>query len=168
MVLAVAAADAADTGNTATASITRSVPFTLFETEPPGHGDDEASRAYASQRAKIHTAAGGVALVLRSADGDGEGDSGAGKVLSAHVQPGLEPGDQPLTLTWVIRKSPNPGRAYDIARIGGDLVAAYYQSLRDEGFPKDNIDLAESIVRRRSQGCIFATMPLEDVRDYVD
>lgn len=152
MVLAVSAADVANEG--------RTVPFTLFETEPPGHGDDAESRAYALQRAKIHTSAGGVALVLRR-----EAD---GKLLSAHVQPGLEENDQPLTLTWVIRTSPNPGRDYDIRSIGGQLVAAYYQSLRDEGFPPNNIHLAESIVQQRCRGSTFETMALVDVVDHVD
>lgn len=152
MVLAVSAADVANEG--------RTVPFTLFETEPPGHGDDAESQAYALQRAKIHTSAGGVALVLRR-----EAD---GKLLSAHVQPGLEDNDQPLTLTWVIRTSPNPGRDYDIRSIGGQLVAAYYQSLRDEGFPPNNIHLAESIVQQRCRGSTFETMALGDVVAHVD
>lgn len=152
MVLAVSAADAAISG--------RSVPFTLFETEPPGHGSDETSREYASQRARIHSNAGGVALVLRrKADG---------KVLSAHVQPGLEEEDSPLTLTWVIRPSPNPGREYDVTKIGRRLVAAYYNSLRDEGFPERNISLAEEIVEKRYGGAEFHLMPLEEVRDHVD
>lgn len=152
LVLAVSAADAAKQG--------RSVPFTLYETEPPGHGDDEVSRAYASQRARIHANAGGVALVLRRRSD--------GTFLSAHVQPGLEEGDSPLTLTWVIRPSPAPGRDYDVAKIGRSLVAAYYNSLRDEGFPEANIHLAESIVEKRYDGCDFHLMPLADVRDHVD
>lgn len=152
LVLAVSAADAAKQG--------RSVPFTLYETEPPGHGDDEASRAYASQRARIHANAGGVALVLRRRSD--------GTFLSAHVQPGLEEGDSPLTLTWVIRPSPDPGRDYDVAKIGRSLVAAYYNSLRDEGFPEANIHLAETIVEKRYDGCEFHLMPLADVRDHVD
>jgi len=152
MVLAVSASDAAKSG--------RTVPFTLFETEPPGHGNDEASRAYASQRARIHANAGGVALVLRrKADG---------KILSAHVQPGLEEEDSPLTLTWVIRPSPNPGRDYDVTTIGRGLVAAYYNSLRDEGFSERNIGLAEEIVEKRYEGAEFQLIPLEDVRDHVD
>ncbi|KEF59488.1 uncharacterized protein A1O9_04332 [Exophiala aquamarina CBS 119918] len=152
MVLAVSAADAAISG--------RSVPFTLFETEPPGHGSDEISRAYASQRARIHANAGGVALVLRR--------KFDGKILSAHVQPGLQEGDSPLTLTWVIRPSPNPGRGYDVTKIGRGLIAAYYSSLRDEGFPEQNICLAEKIVEKRYDGAEFHLMPLEDVRDHVD
>ncbi|KAK5056126.1 hypothetical protein LTR84_012679 [Exophiala bonariae] len=152
LVLAVSAADAAKDG--------RTVPFTLYETEPPGHGADEVSRAYASQRARIHANAGGVALVLRR-----QSDS---SIISAHVQPGLEVGDSPLTLTWVIRPSPDPGREYDVAQIGRSLVAAYYSSLRDEGFPEVNIRLAETIVEKRYDGCEFHLMPLADVKDHVE
>jgi hypothetical protein len=152
LVLAVSAADAAKEG--------RTVPFTLYETEPPGHGNDETSRAYASQRARIHANAGGVALVLRR--------QSDGKILSAHVQPGLEDEDSPLTLTWVIRPSPNPGREYDVTKIGRSLIAAYYNSLRDEGFPEKNICLAEKIVEKRYDGCAFHLMPLIEVRDHVD
>lgn len=154
MVLAVASADAA-------AMDGRSVPFTLFETEPPGHGHDASSRAYALVRSKIHTSSGGVALVLRRDNGDG-----AGEILSAHVQPGLEDDDPPLTLVWVIRQSPNPGRDYEISKIGSDLVAAYYQSLRDEGFPEENIRKAEMMVEERCKGSVFQFMPLADVRDF--
>jgi len=151
MVLAVATADALGMS-----AQPRTVPFTLFETEPPDHGDDATSRAYAKERSKIHTSTGGVAVVLRR-----ESD---GKILSAHVQPGLEIGDPPLTLVWVIRQSPDPGRPWDIRAIGEDLVAAYYQSLRDEGFPEDNIRLAERIVKERCKGAEFHLMPLGDVK----
>jgi len=155
MVLAVASADAL-----AMSSQPRTVPFTLFETEPPDHGDDATSRAYAKERSKIHTSTGGVAVVLRR-----ESD---GKILSAHVQPGLEIGDPPLTLVWVIRQSPSPGRQWDIKSIGKDLVAAYYQSLRDEGFPEDNIRLAERIVESRCKAAELHLMPLVDVTDFTD
>ncbi|KAK4939939.1 hypothetical protein LTR10_019898 [Elasticomyces elasticus] len=155
MVLAVASADAL-----AMSAQPRTVPFTLFETEPPDHGDDATSRAYAKERSKIHTSTGGVAVVLhRESDG---------KILSAHVQPGLEHGDPPLTLVWVIRQSPDPDRPWDIKTIGRDLVAAYYQSLRDEGFPENNIRLAERIVEERCRGADFHLMPLADVKDFTD
>lgn len=157
MVLAVASADAV---KTISSPSPRTVPFTLFETEPPDHGHDATSRAYAKERSKIHTSTGGVAVVLRR--------KSDGKILSAHVQPGLENGDPPLTLVWVIRQSPNPQRPYDIKSIGRDLVAAYYQSLRDEGFPEDNIRLAERIVEERCQDSEFHAMPLADVRDFTD
>ncbi|RVX74618.1 hypothetical protein B0A52_01744 [Exophiala mesophila] len=156
MVLAVTSADVGIEG--------RTVPFTLFETEPPGYGEDEKSKAVSLQRTKIHALAGGVALVLRR--------HSDGKVLSAHVQPGLEGDDQPLTLTWAIRESPNqnqgPGPDYDVASLGTHLVAAYYQSLRDEGFPLDNIRLAESILRERCVESTFETMALGDVVAHVN
>lgn len=156
MVLAVAAADAAGMDD----GVGRTVPFTLFETEPPDHGDDVASRAYAHERSKIHTSTGGVALVLRRLRD--------GKILSAHVQPGLEEGDPPLTLVWVIRQSPNPGQPYEIKTVGRLLLAAYYQSLRDEGFPDQNIRRAEMMVAERCRGSVFYSMPLSDVRDFTD
>lgn len=151
LVLAVSTADATIHGG-------RTVPFTLFETEPVGHGNDEHSRATATQRAMIHTKAGAVALMLRRQDD--------GAVLSPHVQPGLEREDPPLSLVWAIRRSPAlalADRTIDMEDIGLSLVAAYYQSLRDEGFPEANIRLAEEIVARRHRGCKFILMPLEDV-----
>lgn len=150
MVLGVAAADAAKEG--------RTVPFTLFETEPRGHGDDDLSRAFSHSRAQIHDKTGGVGLVLiRDKDG---------KELSAHVQPGLEEGDPPLTMIWVIRQSPAPGRSYDIQALGSDLLAAYYQSLRDEGFPEHNIRTAEEIVQKRCIGSVFQLMPLAEIAPF--
>ncbi|KAK5467611.1 hypothetical protein LTS15_000584 [Exophiala xenobiotica] len=175
-VLAVAAADASTMASTASASasfsssslsttsstVSVTVPFTLFETEPPDHGDDTLSRAYAAERSKIHTSTGGIALVLRRRHGDH-------KILSAHVQPGLEPEDPPLTLVWVIRQSPNPAsQNYDIKDIGKHLVAAYYRSLRDEGFPEANICRAERMVEERCKGAEFHLMPLSEVRDFTD
>ncbi|KIW56130.1 hypothetical protein PV05_04812 [Exophiala xenobiotica] len=164
-VLAVAAADAyastaapAPSLSTTITSVT--VPFTLFETEPPDHGHDTISRAYAAERSKIHTSTGGVALVLRRHHDN--------KILSAHVQPGLERDDPPLTLVWVIRQSPNPGRTYEIKDIGKHLVAAYYRSLRDEGFPEANIRRAERMVEERCKGAEFHFMPLGDVKDITD
>ncbi|KIW91989.1 uncharacterized protein Z519_06971 [Cladophialophora bantiana CBS 173.52] len=189
MVLAVAAADAAlmDMEDAISSSgvdpLLRAVPFTLFETEPPDHGDDHASRAYALERSKIHTSTGGMALVLRrrrprpssqdstrpkqqeqSATAEGEDD----EILSAHVQPGLEPSDPPLTLVWILRPAPTAtlGQDYDLTSLGKALVAAYYQSLRDEGFPEKNIRLAERIVQERCRGSVFQLMPLGDVRDF--
>ncbi|KIW19956.1 hypothetical protein PV08_00531 [Exophiala spinifera] len=170
-------------------AVTTYVPFTLFETEPPDHGVDAPSRSYALERSKIHTSTGGVAVVLlrrppgsdpsssssgRPTAGAEEGEEGEERggerrqrqILSAHVQPGLEPDDPPLTLVWVIRPSPNPGISYDIRRIGKDLVAAYYQSLRDEGFPESNIALAESMVEERCRDADFHLMPLGEVSDF--
>ncbi|KIW83551.1 hypothetical protein Z517_02796 [Fonsecaea pedrosoi CBS 271.37] len=189
MVLAVAAADAAlmdaedrdlsSTSPGAVPPVSRSVPFTLFETEPPDHGDDHDSRAYALERSKIHTSTGGMALVLRRPRGrssaSGRDDhhhhhhqKEEDEVLSAHVQPGLEPLDPPLTLVWIIRPAPTatPGQDYDLTSLGKALVAAYYQSLRDEGFPEANIALAERMVEQRCKGSIFQLMPLGDVRDF--
>jgi hypothetical protein len=212
MVLAVASADAnimdeQDASNSSSTSIStsgsattrevlstgrrdkqrRTVPFTLFETEPPDHGDDHHSRAYALERSKIHAKSGGVALVLRrrrkaqplvsalsNSDpaetklSNGSVESEEDEILSAHVQPGLEPADPPLTLVWMIRPSPLfPSEKFlNLQSLGRGLVAAYYQSLRDEGFPEKNIKLAERIVSRRIKGSTFETMPLADVKDF--
>lgn len=151
LILAVATADGLKHGN-------RTVPFTLFETEPAGHGRNDKDRANATQRAMIHTKAGAVALMLRR--------SSDGALLSPHVQPGLEIEDPPLSLVWAIRQSPATKLAdesSDMSELGLSLVAAYYQSLRDEGFPEANIALAQDIVAKRCQGCEFVLMPLEDV-----
>lgn len=150
MVLAVSAADAADHN--------RTVPFTFFETERRGHGDDEESRRFSHSRTEIHDKSGGVALMFIR---DGE-------VLSAHVQPGLEEGDPPITLIWVIRPSPAQGRPYDIQALARGLIAAYYQSLRDEGFPEHNIHMAEEIVEGRLKGGTFCLVPLSQLGTYQD
>jgi hypothetical protein len=146
MTLAVAIADARTMGN-------RTVPLTLFETEPPGHGDDDESRAFSVTRAQVHAKGGAVAVVLLK----------DGVEISPHVQPGLEERDPPLSLVWAVRQSPNPGKEWKIEDIGRDLVAAYYQSLRDEGFPEENIKLAESIVEERCDGSEWRLMPLDKV-----
>ncbi|KAK5947093.1 hypothetical protein PMZ80_001239 [Knufia obscura] len=152
MILAVATADAETHGN-------RSVPFTLFETEPTGHGEDDASRAIATQRAMIHTKAGAVAIMLRR--------QSDGALSSPHVQPGLEAADPPLSLVWAIRRSPAlkhwGNGVVNIQDVGPGLIAAYYQSLRDEGFPENNIRLAESIVADRCTRCDFILMALSEV-----
>ena len=193
MALAVASADAAlmdiEDGISLSAldgGSLRMVPFTLFETEPPDHGEDHASRAYALERSKIHTSSGGAALILRrpkshshpqsyshsqaqdpptANEGVAQGDD---EILSAHVQPGLEPSDPPLSLVWMIRPSPTstPNKDYSLTKLGRSLIAAYYQSLRDEGFPKKNIHLAERIVGERCKGSTFELMPLADVKDF--
>ena len=158
----------------------RTVPFTLFETEPPDHGDDHASRAYALERSKIHASSGGVALVLRrqkkqslpapshEAHPEQADARASDEILSAHVQPGLEPADPPLTLVWMIRPSPTfpLSKDYNLTTLGPSLIAAYYQSLRDEGFPEKNIRLAERIVRERCRDSVFEVMPLAEVRDF--
>lgn len=148
MTLAMAVADARKMG-----SGERTVPLTLFETEPSGHGDDEEGRAFSVTRAQVHARGGAVAVVLTK----------EGKVASPHVQPGLEVGDPPLSLVWAIRPSPRPGRKWGIGELGGDLLRAYYQSLRDEGFPEENIALAESMVEERSEGAEWGLMPLDQV-----
>lgn len=151
LILAVSTADSKTHGN-------RSVPFTLFETEPAGYGKTEKDRANATQRAMIYTKAGAVAIMLRR--------SSDGSLLSPHIQPGLEVGDPPLSLVWAIRKTPGIKLASDspeIRDVGLSLIAACYQSLRDEGFPEANIALAEEIVARRCEGRDFVLMPLGDV-----
>jgi len=151
MVLAVATADANATVEG------RVVPFTLFETAPTGHGSTQTSRTEATERTTIHAKSGSRALMLRSRSA---GSSGA---FSAHVQPGLEPEEGPLTLIWAVRPSPAPSIEYDVGECGKALVAAYYRSLRDEGFPEKNIALAERIVEERVEGREFFDMPLADV-----
>lgn len=134
----------------------RTVPFELFETEPPGHGDNEEHRAIATQRAMIHTKAGAEALMLRRVEDD--------VLVSPHVQPGLEVGDLPVSLVWAIRPSPAWTNVdINVAELGADLIAAYYQSLRDEGFPEANIRIAEEIVAKRCANSVFLTMSLNDV-----
>jgi hypothetical protein len=147
MILAIAAADAARMGN-------RTVPLTLFETEPPGYGEDEESRAFSVTRAQVHAKGGAVAVVLR---GDGED-------VSPHVQPGLEVGDSPLSLCWAVRRSPVLRADWNIEDLGSDLMKAYYRSFRDEGFPEENIRLAEGMVEERCKGREWILMPLDQVR----
>lgn len=151
LILAVSTADAANHGR-------KTVPFTLFETEPAGHGDDDASRAVATQRVMIHAKAGAVALMLRK-DIDRS-------LLSPHVQPGLKVGEPPLSLIWAVRRSPAmilTEQSSEIQDIGLSLIAAYYKSMRDEGFPEANICLAESVFEKRHQGCEFVLVPLQKV-----
>lgn len=138
------------------------VPFTLFETEPLVHGTDDDKRAVAAERTKIHSKSGSVALMLRKLHDD--------RVLSAHVQPGLETGDPPLTYVWALRANPAVALRLQDDQMGKAVVAAYYQSLRDEGFPEENIALAERIVHARYRGSEFYLMPLADVtrKMYVD
>lgn len=153
MVLAVATAEArlVDGGE-------RTVPFTLFETEPPGHGSTQASQTNATERTSIHSKSGARAVMLRC-----KSNSDSVDAISGHVQPGLELEDSPITLIWAIRPSPLPNVDFDIRECGEALAAAYYRSLRDEGFPEANIALAERMVARRVVGREFFEMPLSDV-----
>jgi hypothetical protein len=147
MTLAVTVGDARQMGD-------RSVPFTLFETEPPGYGEDDESRVYSVLRAQVHTKGGAVAVVLKKGDEE----------TSPHVQPGLEVGDQPLNLVWAVRQNPLPGKEWRIEDLGENLLAAYYQSLRDEGFPEENIKLAETMVAERCRGSEWELTPLDQVK----
>jgi hypothetical protein len=147
MTFAVTAAVAREMGN-------RIVPFTLFETEPPGHGDEEESRAFSIVRSQIHTRGGAVAIILKR----------DGQDISPHVQPGLEVGASPVSLVWAVRPSNVPRDSWTIEGIGKDLIAAYYQCLRDEGIAEDNIRLAESIVEERCSGSTWALIPLGQTR----
>ena len=144
MVMAVTTADA-NRNN-------RVVLFILLETEPAGHGKDKESRDWATKRTAIHTKGGAMALMLRNSEG---------KLRSPHVQPGLEIGDPPLSLVWAIRDIATD--TLQIDRLGQKLIAGYYQSLRDEGFPEENIKLAEDIVAQRSKGCEFILTDLNTV-----
>lgn len=152
LVLAIASADASKNNN-------REVPFTLFETEPSGHGSSEAARSNATQRAIIHTKAGATAIMLRRKNDQ--------LLITPHVQPGLEVNDPPLSLVWAVRLSPavssQTDAAVNISLIGPALIDAYYQSLRDEGFPEHNICTAEQIFQERRATGEFLTMPLCDV-----
>jgi hypothetical protein len=150
MVLAVATAEAGEG---------RVVPFTLFETEPPGHGATQSSQTNATERTRIHARSGSRAVMLRRRSGANVDES----VISAHVQPGLEHEDAPITLIWAVRPSPAMEMQYEIDVLGEALVAAYYRSLRDEGFPEKNIALAEGMVEERVKGREFFEMPLADV-----
>lgn len=135
---------------------TVNVPFTLFETEPPCHGVDDGARATAEERTRIHAKSGSMAMMLRRRSD--------GRYLSAHVQPGLEVGDPHLTLVWVVR--PNPGlgdAAVEAEKMGSAALAACYRSFRDEGFPEDNIALAERLAVERREGAEFCLLPLKDV-----
>ena len=147
MTLAVAVADASQMGS-------RSVPFTVFEMEPPGYGDDEEGRAFSVMRAQVHTKGGAVAIVMER----------NGEEISPHVQPGLEVGAPPLSLVWAVRQSPMPGLDWRIDQLGANLVAAYYQSLRDEGFPEKNIRLAETMVENMCLGSEWKLIPLDQVK----
>ncbi|KAJ4358773.1 uncharacterized protein N0V89_003357 [Didymosphaeria variabile] len=171
LVLAVATAEAAkfpcpglghgQPGDNGT-NIKVQVPFTLFETEPPSHGDDDDARAIAAQRTLIHARSGSMALMLRRKFPLPDKQW---KYLSAHVQPGLEAGDPPLTLIWVIR--PNPALSedatspkIDIGKLRPAVLAAVYLNFRHEGFPEENIKLAESVAGRRRVGAEFCVMEL--------
>lgn len=123
------------------------VPYTLCETEPPVHGSDIALQAKAKERAGIHTKSGSIALMLRDPQNHA-------RLVSSHVQPGLELDDPPITLIWILRSNPALGTiALEDQQVGVSLLEAYYRSLRDEGFSEDNIQLAESMVEgRRHRG----------------
>lgn len=43
-------------------------------------------------------------------------------------------------------------------------MKAYYQSLRDEGFPEENIKLAENMVEERCEGSNWRLIPLNEVK----
>ncbi|KAF2716285.1 hypothetical protein K431DRAFT_289553 [Polychaeton citri CBS 116435] len=132
------------------------VPFTFFETEPAtaaaavagkAGGKDVSGKVDVSKaRAEVHTRTGALVLMLKRGDGS---------LVSPHVQPGLEVGESPLTVVWMLRPSPQfdfDSIRRDEARltiIAEQLFEAYYRSLRDEGFPEDNIRLAERIVKAR-------------------
>lgn len=146
MILAVATADSRAMGG-------GTIPFTAFETDPPGYGHDDESRKFSVLRAKVHANGGAVAAVLEK----------VGEQTSPHVQPGLEVGDPPLTVCWVLRPSPVQTSTWTIEELGVKLMKAYYQSLRDEGFPEKNIQLAERMAEKRCQGSEWKLIPLDKV-----
>ncbi|GIZ39627.1 hypothetical protein CKM354_000300400 [Cercospora kikuchii] len=144
LVLAVSEADARSRGW----ALPR-MPFTLCESQPWFGKKDKVDRAM------IHSRSGSQALLLRR--------KGDGKVLSAHVQPGLAPEDPPTTLIWLLRACPRGDHMQCDDRLGRAVIAAFYRSLRDEGFPERNIALAERMVEARYKDCEFWTMPLSAV-----
>ncbi|EME87532.1 uncharacterized protein MYCFIDRAFT_212924 [Pseudocercospora fijiensis CIRAD86] len=139
------------------------VPFTLCETKPAVHGSNAETKAAAAERVSIHAKSGSQALMVRR--------KGHCRILTAHCQPGLENGQPPLTLIWVLR--PNPASPLTIAdeNLGKSIIASYYQNLRNEGFPEENIALAESLVEGRLElDHEFCLIPLDEVAKemYVD
>jgi hypothetical protein len=145
LVLAVSTADAVKVG--------RTVPFTLFETHPPSIIVRKPGTIQSAQTAEIHAKAGAVALMLR--------ENETGRQVTPHVQPGLEKGEPPISLIWAIRDSPaNHEFDHDLQSIGKGLIAAYYQSLHDEGFPEDNIRLAEELFAKQCENSKFELIPI--------
>lgn len=155
LILAVATAHAARS------SVTAKVPFTLCETAPAKPKSRSEGHGAAVERSQIHAKSGSTTLMLRRKDG---------RSLSLHVQPGLEIGDPPLTLVWLVR--PNPAIALNFEnRLGRGIIQSYYKSLREEGFPERNIVIAERIVESRyNQGGDFCLIPLSEISSdmYVD
>ena len=145
LILAVATAYATTSG------LSPDVPFTMFETAPSYHNPA------AEGITKIHSRGGSMAMMLRRKDGT---------LLTPHVQPGLERGEQPLTLAWVLRASPINKVALDdlLPRVGPAVGKAYYRTLRDEGFPEENVALAERIFSRREKHCEYCLISLADIR----
>jgi len=84
-------------------------------------------------------------------------------LVSPHCQPGLEVDEPPLSLLWAVRKSPATQNAIDVAQLGHSLIAAYYQSLRDENFPEENIQRAEQIVAERYRDSEYVSVPLSEI-----
>lgn len=157
LVLAVAMAEARKHWDR---TVPAEIPFTLCETEPPTHGNDESARAAAKERAGIHSKSGSVALMLRDPER-------VERIVSAHVQPGLDGEDPPLTLIWILRANPvMKGIVLEDQQSGILLLEAYYNSLRDEGFAETNIRIAERLVEaRRNQGYQeFCLIDIGDVK----
>ncbi|KAF7184966.1 hypothetical protein HII31_13589 [Pseudocercospora fuligena] len=159
MVLAIAQADAAKHDM----DVAPQVPFTLCETTPAIHGSSPETKAAAAERVQIHAKSGSQALMVRR--------KGHCRILTAHCQPGLENGEPPLTLIWVLRANPASPLTIANENLGKSIIASYYQSLRDEGFPEENIALAESLVEDRLRlDHEFCLIPLHEVTKdmYVD
>ncbi|EME49072.1 hypothetical protein DOTSEDRAFT_67950, partial [Dothistroma septosporum NZE10] len=140
------------------------VPFTLCETEPAVRRDGAPQRAYAVNRSQIHSKSGSQALMLRrKADG---------RVISAHVQPGLDVHEPPLTYIWALRANPAVELAFEGGGgMGKSLISAYYQSLIDEGFPRENIAQAKRLAEARQQDdAEFCLLPLSEITTdmYID
>ncbi|KXT08304.1 hypothetical protein AC579_2472 [Pseudocercospora musae] len=159
MVLAIAQADAAKRS----IDTAPQIPFTLCETTPAIRGSNAETKAAAAERVQVHAKSGSQALMVRRKEHC--------RILTAHCQPGLETGEPPLTLIWVLRANPASPLTIANENLGKNIIASYYQSLRDEGFPEENIALAESLVEHRlSLDHEFCLIPLHEVTEdmYMD
>lgn len=93
------------------------ISFTLCETELAFQADGGSMQGHAVDRSKIHSRSGSKALMLRR--------KSDGRVLSAHVRPGLEINEPPLTYKWALRAKPPSKLAFEKS-MWRSLISAYY------------------------------------------
>lgn len=153
LILAVTVADA-EYDSLPRKTAMRGVPFTLFETHPAADSATSGQVNAAAERITVHAKSGSQAMMIHRE---------SGKLIGAHIQPGLEVGDPPMMVTWALRANPRFGLSLQDKSLGHSLVAAYYQSMRDEGFPEDNIAFAETMFENRCGDGGFVLMPLSEV-----